>query len=222
MPCYLPGPLATCLAGLGLLLAAPAAAQQLRLAPLRTGQLPPAPAGPARSFRYVPTAALRRQAVQAVATRLQARSPAEAQLVRATFGPGQADYAPLYAALLRNSGLADNDAAGALALYLEAGYRVVHNITDDDVVTASQEQALRAQAARLLAPTARRRPPAAVAHLGEELKLQSVLLVLAWQTAQKSAATLDFRSTIAQQFRAEYGLDLREVRLTNQGLVPRF
>lgn len=178
------------------------------------------PAGPA-SYRYVPTAALRQQTVRAVARQLQASDPTQAQAVRRHFGPGQADYDQLYTALLRASGLTDNDAASALALYLEAGYRIVNDVVDDGVVTPAMERGLRRQAAGLLAHQPGLRTPGAVARLGEQLKLQSVLLTLDWQAARASRQLPAFRATVARQLQRAYGFDMRVLRITTQGLAEQ-
>ncbi|NML64978.1 hypothetical protein HHL22_07140 [Hymenobacter sp. RP-2-7] len=170
---------------------------------------------------YTSTPALRQQTVQRLVSHLQASSPSGAQAVQATLGPGKTDYDQLYREALKTTAFANNDAAAALAAYLELGYQVVHNLKASNAIVASQERGLRAQAASILQQNARLRDPAAVAQLGEEMKLQTVVLLLGWQQSQTSGQESTFRTRIAQQFRQSYGLDMAQLKLTDQGFAKR-
>lgn len=180
-----------------------------------------ATASRAARLTYTSTPALRQQTVQQLVSRLKTSSPSGAQAVQAAFGPGKTDYDQLYREALKTTAFANNDAAAALAAYLELGYQVVHNLKASDAITASQERGLRAQAASILQQNARLRDPAAVAHLGEEMKLQTVVLLLSWQQSQTGGQEPAFRTRIAQQFRQGYGLDMAQLKLTDQGFAKR-
>ncbi|MCC3159905.1 hypothetical protein LJ737_21875 [Hymenobacter sp. 15J16-1T3B] len=178
-------------------------------------------AGAAR-LRYTATPALRRQTVDNLARRLQARSPAQAQALRTSFGPGgPADYARLYTAGLPGSGFQDNDAASSLASFLEVAYVVVNDLRDTKALTPAVDQGLRQQVAGLLSQNAAAKSPAQLAQLGEEMKLQTVVLMAGWQESLKSGQAAAFRGNIAQSFRSQFGLDLTQVRLTENGFVPK-
>jgi hypothetical protein len=59
-----------------------------------------------------------------------------------------------------------------------------------------------------------------VARLGEEMKLQAVVLYLGWQTAKKNGQEAQFKSNLASNFKSK-GLDLSALRLTSNGLVKK-
>lgn len=176
----------------------------------------------AARLTYTATPALRKQTVDNLAQRLAAKDPGQAQAVRTGFGPGgPADYGRLYAAGLKGSGFQDYDAASALASFMEVSYVVVNNIQDTKAITPAVDRGLRTQMAGLLSQNAATKSPAQLAQLGEEMKLQTVILMAGWQESLKSGQAAAFRSGIAQNFRSQFGLDLSQVRLTEQGFVPR-
>jgi hypothetical protein len=176
----------------------------------------------AARLTYTPTPALRQQTVEGLAQRLQAQSPAQAQLLRASFGPGgKADYARLYSANLQGSGFQDNDAASALAAYLEVAYVVVNNVQDTKAITPAMDRGLRNQVAGLLSQNPAVRNPTQLARFGEEMKLQTIILVSGWQESQQTGKTAAFRSTIASRFKQQFGMDLARVQLTSQGFAPK-
>ena len=179
------------------------------------------PSKTANTLTYQPTAALEQQTVQRLANKLQASRPAGAQAVQAAFGPGKASYGQLYRDATKTTPYAPNDAAAAMAAYLELGYQVVNNITSATAITPTQERGLRTQAAGILGQNAALGSAAAVARLGEELKLQTVVLLLGWQQSQKNGQAVTFRQQIAAQFRQQYGLDMSQLRVTNAGFAKK-
>jgi len=174
----------------------------------------------ATSLTYRGTPALRQQIVRSTATKLQATSPKQGTALTAAFGPDKADYGQLYAAAIKGSGLRDNDAASAIAAYIEMGYAIANNLPDTRTISATMERGLRTQAAGLIGE--RLRSPAAVAQFGEEMKLQAVLLLLGWQSSQKAgpAATASYGRGVAERFR-QLGLDMSSLCIGEQGLVRK-
>jgi len=175
---------------------------------------------PAR-LTYTSTPSLRQQTVQNLAQRLQASNPMQAKALTTAFGPGKADYGQLYAAGLKGSGFQDNDAASALAAYLEMAYVVANNIQDTKAITPAVDRGLRTQAAGLLRKNTTLTDASAVAKLGEELKLQTVILLSGWQQSLKTGQTASFSSNIARQFSNQYRFDLTQVKLTEQGFTKK-
>ncbi|WP_324670589.1 hypothetical protein [Hymenobacter sp. GOD-10R] len=170
---------------------------------------------------YTPTASLRQQTVQNLAQRLQTSNPAQAKALNAAFGPGKTDYGQLYAAGLKGSGFQDNDAASALAAYLEIAYVVANNVQDTKAITPAMDRGLRTQAAGLLRKNTSLTDASTVAKLGEELKLQTLILLSGWQQSLKTGQTASFSSNIAQQFANQYHFDLTQVKLTEQGFTKK-
>jgi hypothetical protein len=122
---------------------------------------------------------------------------------------------------LQGSGFQDNDAASALASFMEVAYVVANDIRDTKAITPAVDRGLRTQMAGLLSQNAAAKNPTQLAQLGEEMKLQAVVLMTGWQQSLQSGQTTAFRTSVAQSFRTQFGLDLTQVRLTAQGFVPR-
>ena len=192
--------------------AGPPALDMSSLAGRAAGQ--PAPASPA-SFAYVPTAALKQQTLRRYAERLQATDPAAAQAAPATYGPGKNAYDTLYGSLLAGTGLRDNDAADALAALLLLGYQVVHNLRNPNLVSLEMARGLRGQVAAVLAHT----PQLNRAAVGEECKLQTVVLSREWDAAVKNKTRPAYQRQVAALFQTQYHLVLSQVKLTSQGFV---
>jgi hypothetical protein len=171
------------------------------------------------NLAYTPTPALRQQTVQNLARQLQARNATAGQAITNAFGPGKTDYNQLFSQMVQPSGLPPNNAATAFAAYLEIAYVAVNGVSEASV-TPAMDRALQRQAASLLSSNASLTSPAAVARLGEELKLQAVVLYLGWQTAKKNGQETQFKANIANTFKSK-GLNLNALRLTDNGLVKK-
>ncbi|WP_022822310.1 hypothetical protein [Hymenobacter norwichensis] len=176
---------------------------------------------PAARLTYTPTPALRQQTVRNLAQRLQQSKPAQAQYLQAAYGPGKANYAQLYSAGLKGSGFQDNDAASALAAYMEIAYAVVNNVQNEALITPAMDRGLRNQVAGILGRNPAARNPATLAQVGEELKLQTVILATGWQQSRQTGQTATFRANIARQFSNQFGFDLTKVRLTERGFAAK-
>ncbi|RTQ49002.1 hypothetical protein EJV47_15545 [Hymenobacter gummosus] len=169
------------------------------------------------SLAYTPTPALRQQTVQNQVNRLKASNPAASQALAATFGPGKYDYGQVYRGIVEDSGLRDNDAADALACYMIMGWMIVHNVQDGKAVTPAMVRSVRAQLAPLLTGNPQARSQAA--QLGEEMKLQTVIIQGGWQSAVKEGKLPAYQRGIANLFRNQYGMDMSQFKLTAQGFV---
>ncbi len=183
----------------------------------------PATASAARSasFAYVPTPALKQKTVQNYVAHLQPKSPAAAQAVATTFGPGKYDYGTIYRGLIDGYDLRENDAASALAAYMVLGYMVVNNVQTDKQVTPAMVRGVRTQLLPLLSKNARLSAPGVPAQLGEEMKLQCVVVQGGWQSAGKAGTLPAYQQNIAAMFKNQYGLDMTQVKLTDQGFAKR-
>lgn len=169
------------------------------------------------STAYTPTPALRQQTVQGYVNRLKTSNPAAAQAVASVFGPGKYDYSQTYREILKDTGLRENDAADALAAYMLMGWAVVHNVQDGKAITMPMAQGVRAQVAPLLADNAQARSRAA--QLGEEMKLQTVIVQGGWQSALKEGKLVAYQQGINKMFKTQYGMDMSQFKLTNQGFA---
>lgn len=179
---------------------------------------PATAARPTTRLTYASTPALRQKTLNGLVQNLQSRNPQQAKAVQTSFAAGKPQYYQLYTEALKDSGFQDNDAASALAAYLETGYVIANNLADTRNVTPAMERGLRAQAAGLLGD--RLRSSAAVAQFGEEMKLQTVLLLAGWQNSQQTGQAPTYSRAVAQQFR-QSGLDLTLLRISEQGLVKK-
>jgi stage V sporulation protein SpoVS len=168
---------------------------------------------------YTPTPALRQQTVQNYVDRLKASNPAGAQAVASAFGPGKYDYSQTYREILKGTGLRENDATDALAAYMLLGWAVVHNVQDGKAITVPMAQGVRAQIAPLLADNAQARGRAA--QLGEEMKLQTVIVQGGWQSAIREGKLAAYQQGINTMFKRQYGMDLSQFKLTNKGFAGK-
>lgn len=169
------------------------------------------------STTYTPTPTMRQQTVQATVDRLKTSNPAASQAIATTFGPGKYDYSQTYREILKGTGLRENDATDALACYMLMGWTVVHNVQDDKSITIPMAQGVRAQIAPLLASNGQMRNRAG--QVGEELKLQTVVVQGGWQSAIKEGKLAAYQQGINNLFRNQYGLDMNQFKLTNQGFA---
>ncbi|MBO2012294.1 hypothetical protein [Hymenobacter negativus] len=175
----------------------------------------------AKSLAYVPSAALKQKTVQGYVDRLKTKNPAASQAVASTFGPGKYDYGKVYKGLIEGYNLRENDAVDAMTAYIVLGWMIVNNVQDDKAVTAAMVQGARAQVAPLLASNAKLAAPGVAAQVGEEMKLQSVIVQGGWQSAVKAGTLPAYRQGTASLFKTQYGLDLSQLKLTPQGFVAK-
>lgn len=172
------------------------------------------------NFNYTSTPALRQRVVANFVKRLQSRSPQGANAVSSTFGPGKADYDAFYQQVFKNSPLKSNNAVDALTGLMLVGYQVVNNVPGSAVNSAMESNA-QAQMAATLAKNAKLKSEAVRAQMAEEMKLQSVVLVLGLQESAKTNTQEAYRQSIASMFQQQYGINLKQVTLTNQGFAKK-
>jgi hypothetical protein len=169
------------------------------------------------STAYTPTPALRQQTVQGYIDRLKTSNPAGAQAIASVFGPGKHDYAQVFRGIVDGTGLHENDAADVLAAYMIIGWMIVNNVQDDKAITVPMARGVRAQVAPLLAGNAQMRTRAA--QVGEELKLQAVVVQGGWQAAIKEGKLPTYQQGIGNLFKTQYGMDMSQFKLTNEGFA---
>lgn len=177
--------------------------------------------GTTKSLAYVPSAALRQKTVQGYVDRLKTKNPAASQAVATAFGPGKNDYGTVYRGLIDGYNLRENDAVDAMTAYLVLGWMIVNNVQNDKAVTAAMVQGVRTQVAPHLTANAKLTAPGVAAQVGEEMKLQSVIVQGGWQSAVKEGTLPAYRQGIASLFKTQYGLDLSQLKLTSQGFVGK-
>lgn len=180
-------------------------------------------ASDAASFAYRSTPSTRARAVERLASRVRPSTPQLAQAITTAFGPGKADFETTYAQLIDGTGLRSANAADAMATYLLLGYAIVHNLQNDKDITPTLARGVRQQVQGILANNPKLKPddPVAAAQLGEEMKLQAVVLQAGWQSAFKEGKLPAYQQQTAQLFKTSYGLDLGALRLTAQGFAKR-
>ena len=180
-------------------------------------------ASSAASFAYRSTPSTRARAVEQVASRVRPRTPQLAQAITTAFGPGKADFETTYDQLIDGTGLSSTNAADAMAAYLLVGYAIVHTLQDDKDISPALAKGLRQQVQGILAgsPALKPNDPVAAARLGEEMKLQAVVLQGGWQSSIKEGKLPAFQQQTAQLFKNSYGLDLSALKLTAQGFAKR-
>lgn len=168
------------------------------------------------SSAYTPTATLRQSTVRRYLEGLRKTNPQAAQALQG-LSTGPNAYEKRYLGIIQGSGLRDNDAADALASYLLVGWMIANDVRDGNAVTVPMAQGVRAQASRQLGANAKFRTPSALAELGEELKLQAVVLQLGWEEAIRSNQNATYQQAITSRFKRDYNLDLTALRLGSQG-----
>ncbi|WP_342648621.1 hypothetical protein [Mucilaginibacter sp. CSA2-8R] len=172
------------------------------------------------SFDYTSTPALRQRVVSNFVKRLQSRTSQGANAVNSTFGPGKADYNAIYGQILKSSSLKINNAADALTGLMLVGYQVVNNVPGSEVNSA-MESGAQAQMIATLSKNAKLKSELVRAQMAEQMKLQSVVLVLGLQEATKTNTQEAYRQSIASMFQQQYGINLKQIKLTNQGFAKK-
>ena len=163
---------------------------------------------------YTPTAALRKQAQEGILQRLRAKNPPVAQQLASELA--KHDFARVYAALVTPFGLRSDDAVDVVTAYTVLGYLIANGAPDPSPAAV---RAVRSRVAGGLVsdPRVSRQRGA----LAEELKIMFVTLHSGWQSARREGSSAAYANSTAQLFNQQAGVDLRRVRLTDQGFVPR-
>lgn len=182
---------------------------------------PPIPKPSTASLPYSLTAALKKATVQGYIDRLKAKNPLASRMITDNFGSGKYDYADIYSGLVKGNGLKDNDAVAVMTAYLVLGYMIVNNIQDGATVTPKMVQAVKAQFGPGLAQNAQLKAPGKAAQLGEEMKLQTVVVQGGWQAALKEKTLPAYQQGIGTMFKTQWGLDFKALRLTTTGFTKR-
>ncbi|HEX8327059.1 MAG TPA: hypothetical protein VF629_05930 [Hymenobacter sp.] len=177
------------------------------------------PASPA-SFSYTPTPALKQQVVVNYVKHIKPQNPL---LAKDILG---ADYNKGYGLLNKGTGLQENNAADVVASFMLLGYRIINDLWDPSgVINVSRSRAVRAQVAGVLAHHPKMTTPAGWAQVGEQFKLQNMLILDEWGkvgTVEKlfqSGRLIPYQKAVATLFKNRYGLDITQLKLTDQGFV---
>ena len=175
----------------------------------------------AASLPYSPTPALKKETVQGYVARLKTKSPTAAQAMVTNFGSDKFNYGTIYNGLVSGYSLTENDAVDALAMYLVLGYTIVNNIQNNKLVNPAMVQGARAQFGLKLARNPKLMAPSVAAQLGEEMKLQCVVLQGGWQAAINEGRLPAYRQNVASLFKTQWGFDVSQLRLTKLGFSKR-
>jgi len=173
------------------------------------------------SFAYVPTAALKKQAVDAYVAQVKVTNPALATTLAANLAPGKTDYSALYHEINQGSGLVENNAADVFAAYLILNWMVINNIQDGKAITVHMARGVRTQTANVLAQNPKLSAPGTVAQMGEQFKLNAALLQVGWLRSIQDKTDGDYRQKIAAKFQNQYHMDMSKMQLTAQGLTKK-
>ena len=176
----------------------------------------PAPGGSSEApsdarFPFQASPALREQVLNDFIDRTRRSSPEAAKALAAEFR--RPDFHQRFAGAVRPFGFSPDDAADVMAVYLVAGWEIVHG-TDANPTAL---RAVRRQVAGQMASNAALRDPATRARLAEELKIITTLFLGSVENAKREGATAQFAAGVAAHYRQTTNQDLRTLRLTAQG-----
>lgn len=171
------------------------------------------------TFSYQPKAAQQAETVRAYAASLEKANPTAAQGIRTSFGPGKTDYNTVYRNIVNGAELLDSDAADATTAFFALALLLVENPDQRPYLPAEACRGLRQQLTHPLSRTAA--TPAAVAQLGEEMKLRTVLLYAAWLGAQQKHTVPAFQQNVVDVFQRQYRLDLHRYQLISKGMMKK-
>ena len=168
------------------------------------------------SFAYDSTPALRRAAADSYVDRVRKSNAAAGVAIADQIAKN--DFSRVYAGIVQPFGYRGNDAADALAAYTLLGWLIATGAPDP---TPAQARAVRTQIAQAMATNAGLSGANKRAELGENLKLLFVTLHAGWQSARREGNLNQYSDGVNGMFRKFSGNDLRALRLTDRGLVPR-
>lgn len=167
-------------------------------------------------FVYAPTPALQARVVQDYAQALAKINPTAAQGVAAGFGPGKTDYGTVFHNIVQGSGLHDADAADAMTAFLVLAHQIVNDPAGRRTIAPAVARGVRAQVIAKVGAAAT--TPAAVAELGEAMKLRTVLLYAGWLGAEQQQVLPGFSQSVARLVKQQYAMDLSQYQLSAAGL----
>ena len=108
-----------------------------------------------------------------------------------------------------------------MTAYMVLGWMVTNNVQNDKAVTSAMVQGARAQFAPRLAASPKLTAPGVAAQMGEEMKLQCVIVQGGWQAAIKENTLPAYQQSIGKLFETQFGLDFARLQLTEQGFVRK-
>ncbi|MFD2287127.1 hypothetical protein GJU39_10790 [Pedobacter petrophilus] len=170
------------------------------------------------NFSYVPNEALRKKTVNNYVAKLKRYNPAVATTVAQNFAPGKFDYSDLYQQANKSSGLKENDAADVLAVYIILNWMIVNNVKDGNAITVPMARGVPTQTASIMANNQKLSTPGMAAQIGEQLKLNTIILQTGWIQSIKDKTDETYRQKIAANFKSLYHFDIGQMKLTDKGL----
>jgi hypothetical protein len=162
-------------------------------------------------FPFQASPALREHVLSDFINRTRRSSPETAKALAAEFR--RPDFQQRFASAVRPYGFSPDDAADVMAVYLVAGWEIVHG-TDANPTAL---RAVRRQVAGQMASNAALRDPTTRARLAEELMLITTLFVGSVENAKREGAAAQFAAGVAAHYRQTTNRDLRTLRLTSRG-----
>ena len=176
----------------------------------------PIPAGDIR-LSYTPTPEIRRAALAGYLARIRQKSPDNAQVMAAQFARN--DYTKVYHDLIAGSTIRENDAVDVVTAYTLLGWQIANEVRNG--ISDRQFEGVRRQMAPPLAANPRIADPRNRASLGEEMKLMYITVLAGWQSAAKDGSSKACSDGITATFKQQSGRDLRALKLTDAGFVPK-
>jgi len=174
----------------------------------------PARQAATRAFPFRSTPASRQAAMRTYVSRIERDDPIGANAARTELS--KHGYARIYASLVAPFGLRPDDAADTITAYTLLGHIIATGAGDP---TPAQVRAVRTQVAARAATNRAVADPASRLRMAEELQLSFVTLHAGWQSARRDGSLPRYANGVARLFE-QNGMELRRLRLTDQGLVP--
>jgi hypothetical protein len=197
--------------------AAPAAPRRPATAPAPRVSRPP----PELDTSYTPNPYVRQQ-VQTMFTQLIARTnPQRAQIMAGQFANN--DVIGLFDAKAAKFGLRPNHVADAMAAYCLVYWTAATNYTAD--IPRSQAEAVRAQIARVMAPTFTALDTDAKRQMMAEFVILKALNLASLEESARKAGNIPAQQMVANMAEAEFqtaGIDLRSLDLLPTGFKKRY
>jgi uncharacterized caspase-like protein len=172
---------------------------------------------PANSFGFTPTPAIRRSATNQFVSQLQTSNKLMGDLFAATFAT-QDVFGALDKAMVPY-GLKTNNLADGLTIFFDTLRDIANNT--ESTPTRKQAQAVRRQMALVLQASSDTNALSAAQRqeMSDGLLLYALFMSLAQETAKKSnpAEARNFSNGVADLAKNQFGIDLRAIRLTDDG-----
>jgi Caspase domain len=182
------------------------------------GTLPGGSLDPSSRFAFVPSQAIRQRAKETFFTQIRASNPAMGDLLAASFS-----LQDVFATLdkgLAPTGLGTTNLADSLTMFIETLRGVATSSNDESLPSRAQATAMRRQMALILqaSPDTNALTPAKRQEYSDALILNATFMSMADNAAKSDpAARRTFADGVADMAKSQFGIDLRALKLTQQG-----